>query len=87
MNNSLKLNDGVLARFVQLVQLAIFTGIDVADYLRQIELEPDPANPGYLKTTTTYDSLFDNTLKTLQDRLVQLEVQREENGENGIVDG
>lgn len=70
-----KLKDEVWHRVIQIVQLAMLTGTDVADYLRQIEvLEKDP---GELGLTQEYDEVFERTLEQLTARLVELQAQDE----------
>ena len=46
--NALKLADSVSMRLVQIFQEAIMTGVDGADLLRQVRLQPDPSDPNVL---------------------------------------
>ena len=70
-----KLKDEVWHRVIQIVQLAMLTGTDVADYLRQIEvLEKDP---GELGLTQEYEEVFERTLEQLTERLVELQASAE----------
>ena len=39
--NKLKLNDSRIAHIVKLIQLGLLQGLDVVDYFRQIEMNPD----------------------------------------------
>jgi hypothetical protein len=77
------LNDDVWRRVVQLVQLAVLTGVDVTDYFRQVQvtpvegLTPVEGYPGVLEITRDYDELYSKTVETLQTQL-QLKIQESE---------
>lgn len=68
MENSVyKLSDNSIAQVVRLLQVALFTGTDVTDNLRMLELV---AEDGLLNVNPSY-------LKNFEDNLVKLQEESE----------
>ena len=55
--NKLKLSDNTISQIAKCVQVAILTGTDVVDHLRQLELVE---NSGLINITEEYDSYSSN---------------------------
>ena len=74
-NKSMRLNDEVWHRVIQFVQLAMLTGVDVADYLRQIRV-----TPGELDYVLADDQkeLFDRQIGELMERVKLLSSEVED---------
>ena len=53
---NLQFADSVSMRLVQIFQEAIMTGIDGADLLRQVRLQPDVNDPNVLVLTPEYQA-------------------------------
>lgn len=51
----MKLADSVWHRVVQIVQEAILEGVDCADLLRQVGVQPDESDPNVLVLTPEYE--------------------------------
>jgi hypothetical protein len=52
----LQFADSVSMRLVQIFQEAILTGVDGADLLRQVQLQPDVNDPNVLVLTPEYQA-------------------------------
>lgn len=74
---ALKIKDEVWQRVVQIVQLAMLTGTDVADYLRQIAVIQDDNNVNELSLDPAYEQVWEKTLEQLTERIVELQAQSE----------
>jgi len=72
---SFSLADAVLHRTVQLLQLAMMTGTDVADHLRALRLRPRAVEGTVLELTPECDAAFEAGLRQLQDRADELIAQ------------
>lgn len=59
------LTDDVIANLAQLVQLAIMTGTDITDHLRQVQLEPSELNKNKLSLGKTYAKEHDKRIAKL----------------------
>ena len=71
-DNSFNLNDEVTSQIAKLLQLALLTGTDVVDNLRQLELTTD-ADGRTLVLTDTYKSNFDTNLKSMMSKVEELQ--------------
>jgi len=60
-----KLADSVSMRMIQIFQEAIMTGVDGADLLRQVELEPDLSDVNTLVMTEEYKALVKDSHEKL----------------------
>jgi hypothetical protein len=70
MKKTYKLNDGVWNRVVQIVQEAMLLGVDCADLLRQVEVEPN--DDGQLSLTPEYEKMVKNHHEKLLDEADKL---------------
>jgi len=61
-----KFNDEVIAEVARLLQVALLTGTDIVDNLRQLEVEP---KDDVLFLTENYKNEAENRLNTMQDFL------------------
>jgi putative ubiquitin-RnfH superfamily antitoxin RatB of RatAB toxin-antitoxin module len=59
---TLKLSDTTISQIAKCVQIAILTGTDVVDHLRQLELEE---NNGTINVTKEYLSIFDGNIEKM----------------------
>lgn len=66
-----RLDDSVLAKIVQLVQLAFLTGTDVSDHMRQLVIEPGKKK-GYLYLTPEYEKQDGKNIDKMFDDLDEL---------------
>lgn len=62
-------------KVVQIIQLAMLTGIDVVDYLRQIRVTEGVS--GDLELTDEYRQLFERTIEDLMNRVVEMQAEAE----------
>ena len=60
----MKLNDEVIAHIAKQLQLAILTGTDIVDNLRQVELEVDPET-NKLVANRDYLNSFDHNVNSM----------------------
>lgn len=60
------LSDEIIAAIARSLQLAMFTGTDVVDHLRLLEVEPDTNSPTTLKLTA---ECVERTERNVQDLL------------------
>lgn len=67
-----KLSDSVLMRVVQIVQEALFTGIDATDLMREIALQESDVTSGLLVMTDAYVELVKKSHEQLLARAVEL---------------
>lgn len=74
-----KFKDEVWHKIIQIIQLAMITGTDVVDYLRQIEVQLDN-DTNTLGLTDNYNQVFERTLDQLTERLVELQAQADKEG-------
>lgn len=58
--------DSTLHRLVQIVQVAMMTGVDIADPLRQIRLTHSSEDPTQLVLTQEYDLQFKAMIRKLE---------------------
>ena len=78
------LSDAVLHRLVQVLQLAMMTGTDVADHMRAVRLQPRADEASVLELTPACDAAFKAGLEQLQARAD--EIIREAQGSASDVD-
>jgi len=64
----MKLNDEVIINISKILQLALLTGCDIVDYLRQVELFYDEKQQN-LVLTEEYKQLFENNLLKMTQQL------------------
>ena len=75
----LKLSDNTISQIAKCVQVAMLTGTDVVDHLRQLELEE---NNGSINVSKEYLSVFESNIeKMLQEAVEHLETKPETNSE------
>tara|TARA_R110001599_G_C11875908_1_gene623479 strand:- start:281 stop:541 length:261 start_codon:yes stop_codon:yes gene_type:complete len=60
--NKLKLSDNTISQIAKCVQIAILTGTDVVDHLRQLELVE---NGGIINITEEYLSTFNTNIENM----------------------
>tara|TARA_R110000851_G_scaffold25240_14_gene72947 strand:- start:7017 stop:7277 length:261 start_codon:yes stop_codon:yes gene_type:complete len=60
--NKLKLSDNTISQIAKCVQVAILTGTDVVDHLRQLELVE---NSGLINITEEYLSTFNTNVENM----------------------
>jgi hypothetical protein len=77
---SFVLADSVLHRVVQLLQLAMLTGTDVADHLRALRLQPSSRDRRVLEITPACDAAFEAGLLQLKERADELIAQSQASG-------
>jgi CheY-like chemotaxis protein len=81
-----KFADSVSMRLVQIFQEAIMTGVDGADLLRQVRLQPDESDPHVLTLTPDYQKQVADAFFKLEERANELQSQRDSrvtSGDNG----
>ena len=66
MTNQYFMTNDVLHRLVQILQLAMLTGVDIADLLKQMRFITADDDPSALKLTPEYDSHFRDMIKQLE---------------------
>ena len=66
---TLKLSDTTISQIAKCVQVAILTGTDVVDHLRQLELEE---NNGTINVTKEYLSIFDGNIEKMLKEAAEL---------------
>ena len=71
-----KFADSVSMRLVQIFQEAIMTGVDGADLLRQVELQPDASDPHVLVLSTAYQAQVKEMHAKLEAQAQELQAQR-----------
>lgn len=71
-----KLADSVSMRLVQIFQEAIMTGVDGADLLRQVELQPDEDDPSILVLSPEYKAQVAEMHAKLEAQAQELQAQR-----------
>lgn len=64
----MKLNDMCISHIAKLVQLAILTGTDIVDNLRQMELSQE--NEQLLMLEPEYSKLFDENLNKMMESIL-----------------
>lgn len=67
-----KFHDSILARIVQIVQEGLLLGIDVADIMRQINVQPDETDPHVLVLTPEYKEQVRKNHDKLLEQVEQL---------------
>lgn len=79
MANKVKLHDATIGQIAKCVQVAILTGTDVVDHLRQLELE---VSDGFVNVSDNYVETFEaNIKKMLQEAVEIAEQQKTEEAE------
>jgi hypothetical protein len=79
MENSFNLDDKTIAQIAKCVQVAILTGTDVVDHLRQLQLDVD-VNNSQITVTDEYLSVFNNNIeKMLQEAAEKVEEANKQN--------
>jgi hypothetical protein len=71
-----KFADSVSMRLVQIFQEAIMTGVDGADLLRQVELQPDASDPHVLVLSPEYRQQVTEMHAKLEAQAKELQAQR-----------
>lgn len=71
-----KFADSVSMRLVQIFQEAIMTGVDGADLLRQVQLQPDESDPHVLTLTPEYQQQVKDMHSKLEAQAKELQAQR-----------
>ena len=66
-NKSLKLSDATIGQVAKVLQLAILSGTDVVDHLRQMRLVNEG---GELELSTDYAHIFEDNLDTMMQEIV-----------------
>lgn len=74
--NKFKLADSVSMRLVQIFQEAIMTGVDGADLLRQVQLQPDESDPSVLVLSPEYRAQVTEMHAKLEAQAKELQAQR-----------
>ena len=64
--NSLKLSDAAIAQVAQLLQIAILTGTDIVDNLRQLELVNVD---GSLEPSPDFTEMFENNIQKMMEEV------------------
>lgn len=80
-----KFSDNVSLRMVQIFQEALLTGIDGADLLRQVEVEPSVEDPEKLVLTEDYRKLVARSHEELLRRAEELSASSKK--PSGIIGG
>lgn len=73
MRQQFKFADSISMRLVQIFQEAIMTGIDGADLLRQVRMEPDASDPNVLVLTPEYQRMVKESFEKLEARAKELQ--------------
>ena len=68
MSNKVKLHDSTIAQIAKCVQIAILTGTDVVDHLRQLELE---VTEDVVFVTDNYKETFDENIQKMLNEAVE----------------
>lgn len=64
MENTFNLDDKTIAQIAKCVQVAILTGTDVVDHLRQLQLNVNKENSS-ITVTDEYLSVFNNNIERM----------------------
>ncbi len=78
MANNVKLDDTTIAQIAKCVQIAILTGTDVVDHLRQLELE---VNDKTIFVTDNYKETFETNIQKMLNEAVEKANQETESAE------
>lgn len=81
--SNFRLSDAVSMRMVQIFQEAIMTGVDGADLLRQVRVQPDESDPHVLVLTPEYQQQVKESYAKLEARAAELQAQHA----RAIIDG
>lgn len=73
--NKYTLSDDIIAAIARSLQLAMFTGTDVVDHLRLLEVEPDSNSPTTLKLTAECVERAERNVQDLLQRAKELSQQ------------
>lgn len=76
--NGFSMADSVLHRLVQLLQVAMMTGVDIADPMRQVRMEPSADDPSVLVLTPAYEAQYKDMIAKLEaqaDALIAAQAQ------------
>jgi len=79
-NNVLKLSDRTIAQVAKVLQLALLSGTDIVDHLRQMRLV---SNDNSLDLDNDYVANFETNLERMMEELAQVEPPLEEDETNG----
>lgn len=74
-NLEYRLSDEALSCFIQSVQAALLTGIDISDLMRSIRLEVLDSEPGILYPTSGYINSFNETMDEMMEQALQREAE------------
>ena len=74
-NLEYRLSDEALSCFIQSVQAALLTGIDISDLMRSIRLEALDSEPGVLYPTSGYINSFNETMDEMMEQALQREAE------------
>ncbi len=72
-----KLNDEFIGQIAKVVQLAILTGTNVVDHMRQMRVEPSLEAASTLVLTPEYTKYFDDNIKKLLDEAARIMAEDE----------
>jgi hypothetical protein len=75
MSSEFKFADTVWHRVVNIVQESMLTGVDCADLLRQMRVQPDAADPSVLVLTPAYEAQVRATHAKLLQQAKELQEQ------------
>lgn len=72
MRKPYKLNDELIFKIAQLVQLAMLTGTNVVDHMRQLRVEESQEFTESLVLTPEYKDYFDKVLQVMLDEVNEI---------------
>lgn len=72
MRKPYKLNDELIYKIAQLIQLAMLTGTNVVDHMRQLRVEESSEFPESLVLTPEYKEYFDKVLQVMLDEVNEI---------------
>jgi hypothetical protein len=79
-HNDMKLHDSVLHRIVQIVQEAMLTGVDCADYMRMVRVQADASDPTVLVLTEEYKQHVKESHDKLEKQAIELQTTKSGGG-------
>lgn len=77
MRKPFKLNDELIYKIAQLVQLAMLTGTNIVDHMRQVVVEESTEFPNSLVLTPEYKDYFDKILKVMLEEAEQIKEEQQ----------
>lgn len=73
-----RLSDEALGCFIQSVQAALLTGLDISDLMRSIRLATTEEDPGVLYPTAAYLDVFNETMDQMMERALEAEAAQDQ---------